>query len=160
MRCRNYFIIVLMVFFMGGCINYLQSKYARSDKIYPGQYKARDKIAVLVQNESQKVHLEKINGRSVEKKFGVIFELLPGHYSLCIRLSYDRAYSKKCQVVEFKAQAGHTYEFYGVEDYNSGKWNPVVRDITDKLSTPDMERLAKKISAIMHNARKKQTKSE
>jgi hypothetical protein len=155
----RYFTVVLVLIMVTGCVSYIQTKYAGSDKMYSGPFKTRDQIAVLVQNEAQRVHLEEINGSKVEKKFGVVFELIPGKHLLCIGLSYSQAntkyYSEKCQMVEFTFQAGHTYEFYEVEEKQGDKWHPAVRDITAELKEPGMQRVAEKIDAMLFNARNK-----
>lgn len=156
---RNlFYAVVLTLLFMIGCVNALQTRYAWSDKMYPGPYRERSRIALLVQNEAQRVHLEEINGSAAEKELGVVFELLPGRHLLCIGLTYSKAntkyYSKKCQVVELTARAGHTYEFYA--DEKDTAWRPAVRDITNELGAPGMEKVAKKIEAMLLNARKRQ----
>lgn len=161
-RSIVYLIIVILVL-SAGCVNYLQTKFAYSDKMYEGPYQTRDQIAILVQSESEKVHLQMVNGTDIHKELGVIFEFLPGQYSLCISLAYLYAgksyHSETCQVVEVMFQAGHTYEFYGVEENNLDTWHPAVRDITDDLKKPENEGLAKKIDSMFHNAREKQNKS-
>ena len=126
--------------------------------MYPGPYKNTDQIAILVQNEKQLVHLEKMNGRVIKKELGVVFELLPGPYQLCVGLLYlegsYKYYSKECQDVALLAKAGHIYEFDAVEDVDLKKWYPIVRDITEALKDPGREKEAKKIEAMMRNARK------
>lgn len=158
-RCFRYSVIVVMLLALNGCVNYIQTKYAWSDKMYQGPYRKPDKIAILVQNERQIVHLEKINGSVFKKDLGVVYELLPGHYQLCVGLLYlegsYKYYSKECQDVELLAKVGHIYEFDAVEDDDLKKWHPVVRDITEKLKDPGREKEAKKIEAMMQNARNK-----
>ncbi len=82
---------ILTLFFIAGCVSYLQTKFAYSDKMYAGPYKTRNQIVVLIQNESQKVHIEKIDGSMTETELGVVFELLPGRHILCVRLSRSHA---------------------------------------------------------------------
>ncbi|WP_319522046.1 hypothetical protein [uncultured Desulfosarcina sp.] len=148
---------VLLALFLFGCVNNLQSKYAWSDKLYSGPYKAKERIAILVQNERQRVHLSKINGRKIKKELGVVFELLPGEYSLCLELAFIKGYTKydseECQSVELNAEPGHTYEFY--EILGDTIWHPGVRDITAELQNPDMEPLNRKINSMLSNARSK-----
>ena len=152
-------IIAITFLFLSGCVTSLQTKYAWSDKVYQGPFKEQDQIAILVQNEKQIVHLEKINGSAFKKDLGVVYELLPGQYQLCVGLLYltgnYKYYSKDCQNVGLLAQAGHIYEFDAVEDNYRKNWHPVVRDITEELKDPDREKEAKKIEAMMQNARNK-----
>ncbi len=152
-----FLIIAFMLLFLTGCVTSLQTKFAWSDKVYQGPFKEQAQIAILVQNEKQVVHLEKINGSAFKKSLGVVYELLPGEYQLCVGLLYlegnYKHYSKECQNVELLAQAGHIYEFDAVEDNNRKIWHPVVRDITEELKNPDREKEAKKIEAMMKTAR-------
>ncbi len=153
---------IIVFFFLIGCVASLQTKYAWSDKMYPGPYQQTNQIAILVQNKKQIVHLEKINGSVFKKDLGVVYELLPGHYQLCVGLLYLKGsykhYSKECQNVELLANAGRIYEFDAVEDDDRKKWHPVVRDITEELKDPGREKEANKIEAMMLNARNKQDK--
>ena len=152
--------IVLLLILLSGCVASLQTKYAWSDKLYTGPYKLKNEISILIQNEKQRVHLTKINGRTIKKELGVVFELLPGKYSLCLELAFIKGYtkydSKKCQTVELIAKAGHTYEFY--EILGTEVWYPGVRDITVKLQDPEMKRLNNKINSMLSNARSKHDK--
>ncbi len=152
-----FLVITFMSLFLTGCVATLQTNFAWSDKLYQGPFKEQDQIAILVQNEKQRVHLEKINSNAFKKSLGVVYELLPGEYQLCIGLLYLKGnykhYSKKCQNVEFLAKAGHIYEFDAVENNYQKNWHPVIRDITEDLKDPDREKEAKKIEAMMQNAR-------
>jgi hypothetical protein len=154
-----YSLIVLALLFLTGCVTSLQTKYAWSDKMYQGPFKEQDQIAILVQNEKQLAHLEKINGSQFKKDIGVVYELLPGHYQLCVGLLYIQGsykhYSKECQNMELSAQAGHIYEFSVVEDNYRRNWHPVVRDITEELKDPSRAKEANKIEAMLQNARNK-----
>ena len=152
-------IISFTLIFASGCVTSLQTKYAWSDKVYQGPFREQDQIAILVQNKKQIVHLEKINDSAFKKSLGVVYELLPGQYQLCVGLLYlegnYKHYSKECQNIGLLAQAGHIYEFDAVEDNHRENWRPVVRDITEVLKNPDREKEAEKIEAMMQNARKK-----
>lgn len=127
--------------------------------MYEGAFKTRDQIALLVQDEYQKVHLEKMNGEEIRNDMGIVYELMPGHYSFCFRLVYSKAdtlySSKTCQTIELTVLAGHTYEFYAAEEHSTESWIPLVRDITEDLRTPEMKTKAEKIDALVRNAREK-----
>lgn len=157
-----YSIIVFALLILIGCVTSLQTKYAWSEKMYLGPFREQSQLAVLVQNEKQITHLEEINDRVIKKDIGVVYELLPGHYQLCIGLLHLKGkykhYSKECQKVQLLAQAGHIYEFDAVEDNYIEKWYPVVRDITEELKNTDREKEAKKIESMMQNARNKHNK--
>jgi hypothetical protein len=156
---RLFYSIIVFVLFLTGCATYLQTKYAWSEKMYQGPFREQNQIAVLVQNERQAAHLEEINDSVIKKDLGVVFELLPGKYRLCVGLLHIKGkykhYSKECQNVSIAVQAGHIYEFDAVEDDNREKWYPAVRDITEELKGPDREKEAEKIEAMMQNARNK-----